>query len=129
MTTEKKPTTPKKNKSTPPRKGQPPVPARGLAVSFLLMAIFLTAMYLFSDSSKNSGELDYSDFVTLVKSGRVSKVDIAHDGAGNHNRSRKLHRQCAQNERSATSRFRRGCHREDEGGHQELCGSIIPSLA
>lgn len=85
MTTEKKPTTPKKNKSTPPRKGQPPVPARGLAVSFLLMAIFLTAMYLFSDSSKNSGELDYSDFVKLVKSGRVSKVDIAHDGAGNHN--------------------------------------------
>ena len=42
-------------------------------------------MYLFSDSSKNSGQLDYSDFVKLVKSGRVSKVDIAHDGAGNHN--------------------------------------------
>jgi len=85
MTTEKKPTPQKKDKSTPPRKGQPPVPARGLALSFLLMAIFLTAMYLFSDSSKSSGELDYSDFVTLVKSGRVSKVDIAHDGAGNHN--------------------------------------------
>ena len=85
MTTEKKPTPQKKDKSTPPRKGQPPVPARGLALSFLLMAIFLTVMYLFSDSSKSSGELDYSDFVTLVKSGRVSKVDIAHDGAGNHN--------------------------------------------
>ena len=46
------------------------------------MAIFLTAMYLFSDSSKNNGEIDYSDFVKLVKSGRISKVDVAHDGAG-----------------------------------------------
>ena len=80
MSTKKKTELPKKEKSNLQRKGPPPMPARGMAVSFLLMAIFLTSMYLFSDSSKNSGQLDYSDFVKLVKSGRVSKVDIAHDG-------------------------------------------------
>ena len=85
MSTKKKTELPKKEKSNLQRKGPPPMPARGMAVSFLLMAIFLTSMYLFSDSSKNNGQLDYSDFVKLVKSGRVSKVDIAHDGAGNHN--------------------------------------------
>ena len=84
MTTKKKIDSPKKEKPNTTRKGPPPMPARGMAISFLLMAIFLTAMYLFSDSSKNSGEIDYSNFVKLVKSGRVSKVDIAHDGTGNH---------------------------------------------
>ena len=84
MTTKKKTDSPKKEKPNTTRKGPPPMPARGMAISFLLMAIFLTAMYLFSDSSKNSGEIDYSNFVKLVKSGRVSKVDIAHDGTGNH---------------------------------------------
>ena len=84
MTTKKKPDLAKKDKPNTSRKGPPPMPAPGMAISFLLMAIFLTAMYLFSDSSKNNGEIDYSDFVKLVKSGRISKVDVAHDGAGNH---------------------------------------------
>ena len=39
------------------------------------------------------------------------------DGAGGRELSRKLCRQCPKNQRNATSRFRRGCHREDEGGH------------
>ena len=53
MTTKKKPDLSKKENPSTPRKGPPPMAARGMAISFLLMAIFLTAMYLFSDSSKN----------------------------------------------------------------------------
>ena len=72
-------------KSTKPeKKGPPPMPMRGLAISFLMMAIFLTVLHLFSNSSEGSNEIEYTDFIRMVKAGRVSKVDIAHDGAGNH---------------------------------------------
>ncbi len=68
----------------PGKKGPPPMPMRGLAISFLMMAVFLTVLHLFSSSSKTSNEIEYTDFVKQVKAGRVTKVDIAHDGAGNH---------------------------------------------
>jgi cell division protease FtsH len=68
----------------PEKKGPPPMPMRGLAVSFLLMAIFLTVLHLFSNSDNATNEVEYTDFVNMVKAGRISKVDIAHDGAGNH---------------------------------------------
>jgi cell division protease FtsH len=57
---------------------------RGLAISFLMMAIFLTVLHLFSNSSQNANEIEYTDFVKMVKAGRIAKVDISHDGAGNH---------------------------------------------
>jgi len=59
------------------------MPMRGLAISFLMMAVFLTVLHLFSNSSKTSDEIDYTDFVNKVKDGRVSQVVISHDGAGN----------------------------------------------
>ncbi len=68
----------------PDKKGPPPMPMRGLAISFLMMAIFLTVLHLISNSSQSTNEIEYSDFINMVESGRVSKVDIAHDGAGNH---------------------------------------------
>jgi cell division protease FtsH len=75
---------PKDNKSNKPeKKGPPPMPMRGLAISFLMMAVFLTVLHLFSNSSQASNEIDYSDFVNMVKSGRISKVVVSHDGAGN----------------------------------------------
>ena len=78
-------TPPKDPKSDKPaKKGPPPMPMRGLAISFLMMAIFLTVLHLFSNSSKKVGEVEYTDFVNMVKGGRIAKVDIANDGAGNH---------------------------------------------
>ena len=75
----------KKPKSDKPaKKGPPPMPMRGLAISFLMMAVFLTVLHLFSNSSQKTSEIEYTDFVNMVKAGRISKVDIAHDGAGNH---------------------------------------------
>jgi cell division protease FtsH len=68
----------------PAKKGPPPMPMRGLAISFLMMAIFLTVLHLFSNSSTSSDELEYTDFVTKVKSDRIAKVELANDGAGNH---------------------------------------------
>jgi len=68
----------------PEKKGPPPMPMRGLAISFLMMAIFLTVLHLFSNSSKTTGELDYSDFMNKVDQGDVTKVQFSHDGAGNY---------------------------------------------
>jgi len=68
----------------PAKKGPPPMPMRGLAISFLAVAVFLVVLQFFSSSSNTSNEIEYSDFVKQVKGGRISKVDIAHDGAGNH---------------------------------------------
>lgn len=76
---------PKEGKSDKPeKKGPPPMPMRGLAISFLMMAIFLTVLHLFSNSQKTTNEVEYTDFVNMVNSGRIAKVDIAHDGAGNY---------------------------------------------
>jgi cell division protease FtsH len=84
MTKEIKKTPTKKSSPKKQKKGAAPMPPRGMALSFLMMALFITLMYLLSDSSGRSGELDYSEFVNRVKTGRIAKVDIAHDGAGNH---------------------------------------------
>jgi len=75
---------PKPKTEKPAKKGPPPMPVRGLAISILMMAIFLTVMHLFSNSSEKNNELEYSDFLTKVRDGRIAKVDIANDGAGNH---------------------------------------------
>jgi len=82
MADDKQKKDPKSDK--PGKKGPPPMPMRGLAISFLMMAVFLTVLHLFSNSAKNTNEIEYTDFVNMVKAGRISKVDIAHDGAGNH---------------------------------------------
>ena len=82
MSDNKKPKDSKTDK--PAKKGPPPMPMRGLAISFLMMAIFLTVLHLFSNSSQKTSELEYTDFVNMAKDGRIAKVDIANDGAGNH---------------------------------------------
>ena len=77
----KKKKDPKSDK--PVKKGPPPMPMRGLAISFLAIAVFLVVLQFLSGSSKTSNEMEYSDFVKAVKGGRITKVDIAHDSAGN----------------------------------------------
>ncbi|VGO21383.1 ATP-dependent zinc metalloprotease FtsH [Pontiella sulfatireligans] len=81
MAENKKPKDSKTDK--PEKKGPPPMPMRGLAISFLMVAVFLTVLHLFSGSSQPTNEIDYSDFVNMVKNDRISKVVISHDGAGN----------------------------------------------
>jgi cell division protease FtsH len=66
------------------KKGPPPMPMRGLAISFLAVAVFLVVLQLFSNPAKNSNEMEFSDFVKQLKDGRISKVEIVNDGAGNH---------------------------------------------
>ncbi len=82
MADNNQPKNPKTEK--PKKKGPPPMPMRGLAISFLMMAIFLTVLHLFSNSSQKTNELEYTDFARKVKDGRIAKVEIANDGAGNH---------------------------------------------
>jgi cell division protease FtsH len=67
----------------PTKKGPPPMPMRGLAISFLMLAALLVTVTLLTSPQKNSNEIDYTDFVNKVKAGRISKVIISHDGAGN----------------------------------------------
>lgn len=77
----KKPKDPKSDK--PEKKGPPPMPMRGLAISFLMMAIFLSVLHLFSNSSKTSSQISYSDFIKLVEQDRIAKAVLSHDGSGN----------------------------------------------
>jgi len=78
----KRPEDPKSDK--PAKKGPPPMPMRGLAISFLMMAIFLTVLHLFSSSSKNTDPIDYSTFLAKLDNDQVTKVTISHDGSGNY---------------------------------------------
>jgi len=68
----------------PGKKGPPPMPMRGLAISFLMMAVFLTVLHLVTNSSQSSNEIDYSTFMQMMEEGKIAKVEISHDGAGNY---------------------------------------------
>lgn len=81
MADDKKSKDPKSEK--PVKKGPPPMPMRGLAISVLMVVLFLTIWQLTSNSSKKTTELSYSTFIQKVEAGRISKVVISHDGAGN----------------------------------------------
>ena len=73
---------PKQDK--PGKKGPPPMPMRGLAISFLMMAVFLTVLHLVTNSSQSANEIDYSTFMQMLEEGKIAKVEISHDGAGNY---------------------------------------------
>ena len=66
------------------RKETPPVPRKSMAISFLMIAIFMTMVYVFSGPNKFN-TIDYSDFISALNSGSVTEVTISHDGTGNHN--------------------------------------------
>jgi cell division protease FtsH len=68
----------------PGKKGPPPMPMRGLAISFLMMAVFLTVLHLITNSSQSTNEIDYSTFIQMLDENKVAKVEISHDGAGNY---------------------------------------------
>ena len=60
------------------------MPMRGLAISFLMMAVFLTVLHLVTNSSKSENEIDYSTFMQMLDEGKIAKVEISHDGTGNY---------------------------------------------
>jgi cell division protease FtsH len=68
----------------PGKKGPPPMPMRGLAISFLMMAVFLTVLHLVTNSSQSTNEIDYSTFMQMLDESKIAKVEISHDGAGNY---------------------------------------------
>ncbi len=68
----------------PGKKGPPLMPMRGLAISFLMMAAFLTVLHLVTNSSKSENEIDYSTFMQMLDEGKIAKVEISHDGTGNY---------------------------------------------
>ena len=82
MADNKKLKDPKSDK--PVKKGPPPMPMRGLAISFLMMAVFLTVLHLVTNSAQSANEIDYSTFMQLLNEGKIAKVEISHDGAGNY---------------------------------------------
>ena len=66
------------------KKDSPQVPRKSMAISFLMIAIFMTMVYVFSGPNKFK-QIDYSDFISALNSGSVTEVTISHDGTGNHN--------------------------------------------
>jgi cell division protease FtsH len=60
------------------------MPKRGLVVSILMVLFFFALLHLFSDPTAQSGTVEYSQFVKMVKGKRISKVQVANDGAGNY---------------------------------------------
>ena len=81
MADENKKTDPKTNK--PARKTPPPMPMRGLAITLLLMAIFLTVMHFLSGPGSNEGQLTYDEFLKLINDGKIQKVVLSNDNNGN----------------------------------------------
>ena len=74
----------KKSPAKNQRKDSSPVPRKSMAISFLMIAVFMTMVYVFSGPNKFK-QIDYSDFISALNSGSVTEVTISHDGTGNHN--------------------------------------------
>ena len=74
----------KKNMKKNIKKDQPPMPKKGMALSLLFLALFMSLVYVFSGPNKFS-QTSYSDFMNALDQGQVSEVTISHDGTGNHN--------------------------------------------
>ena len=65
---------PSQNKST--------VPMRGMALWLLLLALFLTVFQMFSQQQERFKKLDYSEFVQLIREGKVRKCEIVNEASG-----------------------------------------------
>ncbi len=77
---------PEPKKESPPRKKtpqvKPPVPMRGFATWFLMMALVLMALQLFK-KPETEERLDYNPgFVQMVRDGRIISCDIVRDSGG-----------------------------------------------
>jgi cell division protease FtsH len=73
----------KKNTGKKPPKVKPPMPMKGFAMWFLMMALVLMAMQLFQKPDEQE-KLNYNPgFTQMVKSGRIINCDIVRDTSGN----------------------------------------------
>ena len=73
---------------TPPNKTEKEpigqrMPVRGMAVWFLLLALFLLMFQMFAQGPEKIGKLPYSpDFIRLVEEGRIRKAEIVMEVSG-----------------------------------------------
>jgi cell division protease FtsH len=73
---------PKETGKKKPPKVKPPMPMRGMASWFIMMALVLLAMQLFK-SPQQQERLAYNpDFVELVKEGRIRSCELVTDASG-----------------------------------------------
>jgi cell division protease FtsH len=82
-----KPLPPEPEKGAPPRKKlplvKPPMPMKGFAMWFLMMAVVLMALQFFQ-KPEQSEKLDYNPgFVQMAKTGRITSCEIVRDTSGN----------------------------------------------
>ena len=71
---------PTQNNKEPVQGGQK-MPAKGLAVWFMLLAFFVLLYSLFGNNPDRPKDLDYSAFKQMVDQGRVTKADLVVDAA------------------------------------------------
>jgi cell division protease FtsH len=63
--------------------GNQKIPVRGMAVWFLLLALFLTLFQVFSQGPERYTKINYSpDFVRLVEEGRIRRCEIVMEVSG-----------------------------------------------
>ncbi|MBN2703819.1 MAG: ATP-dependent zinc metalloprotease FtsH [Pontiellaceae bacterium] len=80
MADKQQPNDPKLNK--PGRKAPPPMPMRGLGISFLLIAIFLVVTH-FLATPKSNDQMGYDEFKRRIEQGNITKVVFSRDNSGN----------------------------------------------
>ncbi|HNX53136.1 MAG TPA: ATP-dependent zinc metalloprotease FtsH [Pontiellaceae bacterium] len=82
-----KPLPPEPEKGGAPRKKlpqvKPPMPMKGFAAWFLLMALVLMALQFFQKPEQTEQTSYNPDFVQMVKSGRIISCEIVRDTSGN----------------------------------------------
>ncbi len=80
MADNQQPNDPKLNK--PGRKAPPPMPMRGLGISFLLISIFLVVTH-FLATPKSNDQMGYDEFKRRIEQGNITKVVFSRDNSGN----------------------------------------------
>ncbi len=58
------------------------VPMRGMALWFLLLALFLMIFQMFSQQQERYQKVAYSDFSQLIREGKVRKCEIVNEASG-----------------------------------------------
>ncbi len=75
--------TPPVNKPEPAAGGNNRAPMRGMAIWFLLLALFLLAFQFFQQGPDRLDKISYSpDFIRLVEEGKVRKAEIVMEASG-----------------------------------------------
>jgi len=81
----KTPVPPKKETRKKSQQVKPPMPMKGFAMWFLMMALVFMIINSFNQQQAEDKKLDYSPgFIQLVKTGRINKCEIVRGANGDH---------------------------------------------